>query len=72
MDTEVVVALIAGGFALLGTLVEVTRRQNNRDHGINAGKLDQLVRGHDRIESKVNDLAGRHLDHIRDHAKGDV
>jgi hypothetical protein len=72
MATEIVVALIAGGFALLGTLIEVSRRQNNRDHGTNASKLDLLFDSHRRVESKVDDLADRHLEHIRDHAKGDL
>jgi len=72
MATEIAVALIAGGFALLGTLVEVSRRQNNRDHGANAARLEEVVRGHVRIEEKVDDLADRHLEHIRDHAKGEI
>lgn len=72
MNTEVAVALIVAGFGFLGTLVEVMRRQNNRDHGSNALRLDEVVAGHRRIEKKVEDLADRHLEHIRDHAKGDL
>lgn len=72
MNTEIAVALITSGFALLGILVEVTRRQNNRDHGANSVRLEEVVRGHARIESKVDDLAERHLEHIRDHAKGEI
>lgn len=72
MATEIVVALIIAGFGFLGTLVEVGRRQNNRDHGANSVRLEEVVRGHARIESKVDDLAERHLEHIRDHAKGEI
>lgn len=72
MNTEIAVALIVAGFGFLGTLVEVMRRQNNRDHGANASRLDEVVRGHKRIEKKVEDLADRHLEHIRDHAKGEL
>lgn len=72
MSNEIAVALIAGGFALLGTLIEVGRRQNNRDHGSNASRLEDVIRGHARIEAKVNDISDRHLEHIRDHAKGEI
>lgn len=72
MKTEIIVALIAGGFGLLGTLVEVMRRQNNRDHNTNASKLDRVLEatqnlkdGHKRIEDKIDT-------HINDHARGDV
>lgn len=72
MNTEIAVALIIAGFGFLGTLVEVMRRQNNRDHNTNASKLDRVLEatehlrhGHNRIESKVDE-------HIRDHAKGDM
>lgn len=72
MASEIVVALIAGGFGLLGTLLEVLRRQNNRDHSLNASKLDRVLEatrhlkdGHTRIENKIDT-------HINDHAKGDV
>lgn len=72
MNTEIAVALIVAGFGFLGTLVEVMRRQNNRDHNSNSSRLDEVIRGHKRIERKVEDLADRHLEHINDHAKGDV
>lgn len=72
MNTEIAVALIVAGFGFLGTLVEVTRRQNNKDHNMNASKLDRVLEatnnlkdGHSRIESKIDN-------HINDHAKGDV
>ena len=72
MDTEVIVALIVAGFGFLGTVVEVMRRQNNKDHHTNASKLDRVLEatsnlkeGHKRIEQKIDT-------HINDHAKGEV
>jgi hypothetical protein len=65
MSDQVLVAIITGGFGLLAAFIEVTRRQNNRDHGYNSAKLDHLVDGQHRIESKVDT-------HINDHARGDV
>lgn len=49
MSDAVVVALIGGGFTIVVTLIEVMRRQNNRDHGENSRKLDyvaDLLRDH--------------------------
>jgi hypothetical protein len=43
MSDQVLVALIGGGFAVIVGLIEVSRRQNNRDHGENSKKLDYLA-----------------------------
>ena len=43
MSNEIVVALIGGGFTVIVALLEVTRRQNNRDHSENSRKLDYLA-----------------------------
>lgn len=43
MSDTVLVALIGGGFSILVALLELTRRQNNRDHGENSKKLDYLA-----------------------------
>ncbi len=43
MSNEIAVALIGGGFSIVVALLEVTRRQNNRDHGENSRKLDYLA-----------------------------
>lgn len=43
MSDTVLVALIGGGFSVIVALLEVTRRQNNRDHGENSRKLDYLA-----------------------------
>lgn len=55
MSPEATAALISGAFLVLVALLERTRRENNRDHGRNAEKLD-------RIESKIDG-------HINDHAR---
>jgi len=43
VSDAVLVAVIGGGFTIVVTLIEVTRRQNNRDHGENSRKLDYLA-----------------------------
>jgi hypothetical protein len=43
MSEPVIVALIGGGFTVIVALLEVTRRQNNRDHSENSRKLDYLA-----------------------------
>lgn len=43
MSDGIIIAIIGGGFTILATLIEVTRRQNNRDHGENSRKLDYLA-----------------------------
>lgn len=58
MSTEVVVALIGGAVTLLVTLIEVTRRQNNKDHASNAQKLDQIVDKLDTVDSRL----GNHIE----------
>ena len=56
MPEIVVAAIVTGGFSVLAALMERMRRENARDHGFNAQKLD-------RIEQKIDD-------HVTDHAKG--
>ena len=58
MNTEVVVALIVAGFGFLGSVVEVMRRQNNKDHATNVSKLDSIA---DKID-KVDQRLGGHID----------
>ncbi len=43
MSDTILVALIGGGFSVIVALLELTRRQNNRDHGENSRKLDYLA-----------------------------
>jgi hypothetical protein len=58
-------ALVTGGFTLVIALLGIFARLNKRDHDVNTGKLDELLRGHERIEEKIDN-------HIGDHARGDV
>lgn len=58
MSPELSAAIVTGGFLVLVALIERGRRQNNRDHGENAAKLD-------RIENKIDG-------HINDHARRDL
>jgi len=58
METEIIVALIGGSVTLIVTLIEVTRRQNNKDHASNADKLDRVI---DKIDAVDNRLGG-HID----------
>jgi len=62
MPTEIVVALIVAGFGLLGTLIEVSRRQNNMDHATNAEKLDRIADKIDQVDSRVSSHIEWHLD----------
>ena len=55
MSPEVAAAIVSGAFLVLIAMIERTRRENNRDHGRNAEKLD-------RIEDKIDG-------HIADHAR---
>jgi hypothetical protein len=58
MPTEVVVALIGASVTLIVTLIEVTRRQNNKDHASNADKLDAIADKIDTVDSRL----GNHIE----------
>lgn len=58
MSDQIVVSLIGGAVTLIVTLIEVTRRQNNRDHASNAHKLDSIA---DKIDS-VDSRLGSHIE----------
>ena len=58
MPTEVVVALIGASVTLIVTLIEVTRRQNNKDHASNADKLDSIADKIDHVDSRL----GNHIE----------
>jgi hypothetical protein len=58
MPTEVVVALIGASVTLIVTLIEVTRRQNNKDHASNADKLDAIADKIDIVDSRL----GNHIE----------
>lgn len=58
-------AIVSGGFGVIVALLGLFARANKRDHNENSGKLDLLLKGHERIEGKIDG-------HINDHARGDV
>lgn len=58
METEIIVALIGASVTLIVTLIEVTRRQNNKDHASNADKLDRIADKLDTVDSRL----GNHLE----------
>lgn len=58
MPTEIVVALIGAAVTLIVTLIEMTRRQNNRDHASNADKLDSIAEKIDTVDSRL----GKHFE----------
>jgi len=65
MSDGVLQTIIGGGFGVVVAMIGYLAHTNKREHAENGGKLDQLLRGHDRIEGKIDN-------HINDHAKGDV
>jgi len=58
MATEIIVALIGASVTLVVALIEVTRRQNNKDHASNADKLDRIADKIDTIDSRL----GTHIE----------
>lgn len=49
MKTEIVVALVAGGFAVLVALIGKIGHDNKRDHGIvhrALGRIEEKIDGH--------------------------
>ena len=53
MDTQIVVAFVGGGFAVLVALISKTGRDNRKDHGV----VHRALR---RIEEKIDG-------HVKDH-----
>lgn len=72
---EVVVASLAAISAVIVALIEKTRRENKRDHGIVAEKLDMLGkslgRSIDRVEENTVRTEVKLDEHIADHARGE-
>jgi hypothetical protein len=65
MSDTVLAAIITGGFGLLAAMVGYLVKMTRADHGKTSANLSELLRGHDRIETKLDG-------HINDHAKGDL
>ena len=68
MSDAVIVSIIGGGFSVAVALLELTRRQNNRDHGRNADKLDDVLINIQRLEKKTDRYGDRLQNHIDHHA----
>jgi len=63
MTTPVIVALITGGFGIIVALIQSSRRENKRDHGVVAESL----RG---LHKEVNQVGQKVDRHITWHAEG--
>ena len=68
MSDAILVSIIGGGFSVAVALLELTRRQNNRDHGRNADKLDDVLINIQRLEKKTDRHGDRLQNHIDQHA----
>jgi hypothetical protein len=62
MSEAVIVALIGGSVSIVVALLELTRRQNNRDHASNSIKLDKVIEKIDQVDSRVSGHIEWHLD----------
>lgn len=65
MSTPVIVALITGGFGIIVALIQSSRRENKRDHGVVAESLRGLHKEVHRVGQKVDR-------HINWHAEGNT
>lgn len=68
MSDAIIVSIIGGAFSIAVALLELTRRQNNRDHGRNADKLDDVLINVQRLEKKTDRYGERLQNHIDQHA----
>jgi hypothetical protein len=57
---QILVAVLAPSGVLV-TLIERTRRENNRDHGKNASLLQQIDKKVDHVATRVDDHIEWHL-----------
>lgn len=65
MSTPVIVAVITGGFGIIVALIQSSRRENKRDHGVVAESLRGLHKEVHRVGQKVDR-------HINWHAEGNT
>jgi len=63
MSTPIIVALITGAFAVVVALIQSSRRENKRDHGIVADSLRQ-------INTSIHTVGKKIDGHINWHAEG--
>lgn len=64
----VIVALIGVVGSILVVLVEKGRKENSRDHGIVASKLEVIRHAIEDIDSDVAHIESKLDDHLNDHA----
>lgn len=64
MSDAIIVSLIGGGFSVVVALIELMRRQNNKDHGRNTERLDDILINLQRVEKKTDRQTRRLRDHI--------
>jgi uncharacterized membrane-anchored protein YhcB (DUF1043 family) len=60
----IAVAILAPG-GIIVTLIERTRRENNRDHAKNSDLLQKIDNKIDRLDERVDDHISWHLDKDR-------
>ncbi len=58
MSTPIIVALITGAFSVIVVLIQQSRRENKRDHGVVAESLRQVHKEVHRVGEKVD----RHIE----------
>ena len=61
---------VTGAFGVLMLLIEKGRRENVRDHGYVAQKLDDLKEDIKDIDEDVSNIEAKLDTHIRDHVTG--
>ena len=61
---------VTGAFGVLMLLIEKCRRENVRDHGYVAQKLDDLKEDIKDIDEDVSNIEAKLDTHIRDHVTG--
>lgn len=66
----VMAAMVTGAFGLLTIMVEKGRRENTRDHGFVADKLDKLSLSVADIDEDISHIEGKLDTHIHDHLTG--
>lgn len=63
MSTPIIVAIISGAFGIIVALIQASRRENKRDHGVVAESLRRVHLEVHRVGQKVDR-------HIEWHAEG--
>jgi len=64
--------IITGAFGLVVAMIEKGRRENTRDHGFVASKLDKLSESLANIDEDVAHIEDKLDTHIHDHITGQL